>query len=140
MGKIYRGVIMLIEYIGLAEKVEDGYSVFFPDIPGFGSAGNTLEKARKHAKEGLIGHIELLLEDGEPLPKPSKLDHIMKLHDAKGCIPLIICIIAPSGKAQRINITMDTALLDAIDTAASIQHKTRSAFLTEAAQKLLGDI
>ena len=25
------GIIMVIEYIGLAEKVEDGYSVFFPD-------------------------------------------------------------------------------------------------------------
>ena len=32
---------MITEYIGLAEKVKRGYSVFFPDFPGFGSAGDT---------------------------------------------------------------------------------------------------
>lgn len=131
---------MIIEYIGLAEKVKKGYSVFFPDFPGFGSAGDTLEEARKNAKEGLIGHIELMVEEGEPMPKASSLDNIMKLQDAKGCVPLIISIIAPSGKAQRINITMDSALLSAIDIAATSQHKTRSALLAEAAQRLLGEL
>jgi len=131
---------MVIEYIGLAEKVEDGYSVFFPDFDGFGSAGDTLEEARKNAKAGLIVYIELMVEDGERMPKPSSLDKVIKLPDAKGCIPLVISIIAPSGKAQRINITMDTALLHAIDSAATSQHKTRSALLAEAAQRLLGEL
>ena len=131
---------MIVEYIGLAEKVDDGYTVFFPDFPGFGSAGNTLEEARKNAKEGLITHIELLVEDREQIPKSSSLDKVMKLKDAKGCIPLIIPFIAPSGKAQRINITMDKALLNAIDVAAHHQHKTRSALLAEAAQRLLGEL
>lgn len=131
---------MIIEYVGLAEKVKSGYSVFFPDFPGFGSAGDTLAEARKNAKEGLIAHIELMVEDGESIPKPSLLDNVMKLPDAKGCIPLIISIIAPSGKAQRINITMDRALLNAIDVAASSQHKTRSALLAEAAQRLIGEL
>jgi predicted RNase H-like HicB family nuclease len=131
---------MIIEYVGLAEKVEDGYSVFFPDFPGFGSAGNSLGEARKNAKEGLVAHIELMVEDGDAIPKSSSLDDVMKLSDAKGCIPLIVSIIAPSGKAQRINITMDTALLNAIDVAATSQHKTRSALLAEAAQRLLGEL
>lgn len=131
---------MVIEYIGLAEKVKGGYSVFFPDFPGFGSAGDTLEEARKNAKEGLIAHIELMVEYGERILKPTSLDKIMKLSDAKGCIPLFIAIIAPSGKAQRINITMDRALLNAIDIAATNQHKTRSALLAEAAQRLLGEL
>lgn len=131
---------MIIEYIGLAEKVADGYSVFFPDFPGFGSAGDTLEEARRNAKEGLVAHIELMGEDGESIPTPSSLDNVMRLTDAKGCIPLIISIIAPSGKAQRINITIDTALLHALDLAATSQHKTRSALLAEAAQRLLGEL
>lgn len=132
--------MMIFEYIGLVEKVKGGYSIFFPDFPGFGSAGDTLEDIRKDAKEGLIAHIELMVEDRESIPKPTSLDKVMKLPDAKGCIPLIISIIAPSGKAKRINITMDTALLHAIDLAASSQHKTRSALLAEAAQRLLGDV
>jgi len=131
---------MIIEYIGLAEKVSEGYSVFFPDLLGFGSAGDTLEEARKNAKEGIIAHIELMIEEGESIPKPSSLDNIMKLSDAKGCIPLFVSIVAPSGKAQRINITMDMALLNALDTVAHIQHKTRSALLAEAAQKLLAEL
>ncbi len=128
---------MVIEYIGLAEKV-GGYTIFFPDFPGCGSAGTTLAKARKNAKEGLIAHIELMIESGESLPKPTSLDNIVKLPDAKGCIPLIIPIIAPSGKSQRINITLDKALLDAVDAEAHSQHKTRSAFFAEAAQRFLG--
>jgi predicted RNase H-like HicB family nuclease len=131
---------MIIEYIGLAEKVKGGYSVFFPDFPGLGSAGDSLEDARKNAKEGLIAHIELMIEDNESLPKSSSLDKIMKLSDAKGCIPLIISIIAPSGKAQRVNITIDSALLHAIDVVAQNQHKSRSALLAEAAQRLLSEL
>ena len=131
---------MIIEYVGLAEKVEDGYTVFFPDFPGFGSAGDNLEEARKNAKQGLIAHIELMVEEGDALPKSSSLDKIMKLSDARGCIPLVISIISPSGKAQRINITMDTALLHALDLAANSQHKSRSALLTEAAQRLLAEL
>ena len=131
---------MLIEYIGLAEKIDRGYTVFFPDFPGFGSAGDTLEEARKNAREGLIAHIELMIEDEQSIPKSTSLDNIMKLPDAKGCIPLIISIIAPSGKALRINITIDKALLHAIDMTADHQHKSRSALLAEAAQRLLGDL
>lgn len=131
---------MIIEYVGLAEKVDDGYTVFFPDFLGFGSEGDTLDEARKNAKEGLIAHIELMVKDNEPMPKPTSLDKIMKLSDSKGCIPLIISIISPSGKVQRVNISLDTALLNAIDVAANSQHKTRSALLSEAAQRLLGSL
>jgi predicted RNase H-like HicB family nuclease len=131
---------MIVEYIALAEKVADGYSIFFPDFPGLGSAGSSLEEARKSVREGLIAHIELMLEDGLSMPKQSSLDEIVKLPDAKDCIPLIISIIAPCGKAQRINITMDRALLNAVDAAANSQHKSRSALLAEAVQRFLGEI
>lgn len=129
---------MIIEYVGLAEKTKDGYSIFFPDFPGCGSAGHNLEELRKNAREGLIGHIELMLEDGELIPKPTSLDRAVKLHEAKGCVPLMIGIVLPSGKARRVNITLDSELLTAIDMLAANQHKTRSALLSEAAQRLLG--
>lgn len=129
---------MIVEYVGLAEKTSDGYSIFFPDFPGCGSAGHNLEETRKNAREGLVSHIELMLEYKEIIPKPSSLDKIMNLPDAKDCIPLVISIIPPSTKAQRVNITLDSGLLDAIDEMAVMQHKTRSALLAEAAQRLLG--
>lgn len=131
---------MIIEYIGLAEKVSDGYTVFVPDFPGFGSEGKTLTAARKNARDGLISHIELMVESNERIPHATSLDDAMKLNDAKGCVPLVISVVLPSGKAQRINITMDSALLNAVDYAAHHQHKTRSALLAEAAQRLIGEI
>src|SRR5688500_8058272 len=106
---------MIVEYIGLAEAVADGYTLFFPDFPGFGSSGRTLEETRKNAREGLIAHIELMLEEKEPLPKSTSLDKIVKSREAKGYIPLMVSVVAPSGKAQRVNITLDSELLDAID-------------------------
>lgn len=131
---------MIIEYVGLAEIVSDGYTLFMPDFPGFGSADVTLDGLRKHAREGLIAHIELMLEDRQAIPHATSLDAVMKSKEAKGCIPLILSVITPTGKAQRINITMDTAILNAIDIAAHNQHKSRSAFIAEAAQRLLGEI
>ena len=131
---------MIIEYIGLAEAVADGYTLFFPDFPGFGSSGRTLEETRKNAREGLIAHIELMLEGRESIPKAISLDKVMKSREAKGCVPLMVGIVAPSGKAQRVNITLDSELLFAIDLVAANQHKTRSALLAEAAQRLLGTL
>lgn len=128
---------MMIEYVGLAEKVRGGYTVFFPDFPGFGSEGKTLAAARKNAHEGLLSHIELMIESQEAIPEATSLDEVMKSKDAKDCIPLCTSIIVPSQKSQRINITMNLALIDAIDTVARAQRKTRSAFLAEAAQHLL---
>ena len=131
---------MIVEYVGLVEKVIDGYTLFFPDFPGCGSAGHNLEETRKNAREGLIAHIELMLEDEQSIPKPASLDTIIKSPEAKDCIPLIIGIILPSGKARRINITLDSELLSAIDMLAANQHKTRSSLLAEAAQQLLGTL
>ena len=51
---------------------------------------------------------------------------------AKLAIPLIIAVIIPAGRAKRINITMDTSLLQSLDEIAELQHKSRSALLAEA--------
>ncbi len=53
-----------------------GYTVFMPDFPGFGSAGGALSLARKNVREGLIAHIELMLEDGQPIPHATLLGEI----------------------------------------------------------------
>lgn len=85
---------MIIEYIGLTEAVADGYTLFFPDFLGFGSSGRTLEETRKNAREGLIAHIELMLEERKAIPKPASLDKVMKSREAKGCVPLMVGIVS----------------------------------------------
>ena len=51
-----------------------GYSVFFPDLPGCTSGGDTLQQAALNAEEALAGHIDLMVQAGESLPEPSVLD------------------------------------------------------------------
>jgi len=53
---------------------ETGYSVFFPDLPGCTSGGDTLQEAALNAEEALAGHVDLMLQAGETLPEPSVLD------------------------------------------------------------------
>jgi tartrate dehydratase alpha subunit/fumarate hydratase class I-like protein len=81
-----------------------------------------------------------MLEAREPIPKSTLLDKVIKSCGAKGCVPLMVGIVAPSGKAQRINIILNSELLGAIDLVAANQHKTRLALLAEAAQRLLGTL
>ena len=116
---------MITEYIALAEKVSDGYTVFFPNIPGFGSAGNTLEEARHNARNGLLAHLELLLQIEEGIPNPLTLDEVAALPELKSALFLNIPTVIPTKKALRINVTLDESLLQAIDELAKRQYKSR---------------
>jgi predicted RNase H-like HicB family nuclease len=51
-----------------------GYSVFFPDLPGCTSGGDSLQQAALNAEDALAGHVDLMLQAGEVLPEPSVLD------------------------------------------------------------------
>jgi predicted RNase H-like HicB family nuclease len=47
------------------------YGVFFPDLPGCASAGDTPQDAARNAEDALRGHLALMIEDGDRLPTPS---------------------------------------------------------------------
>lgn len=64
-------------YIALVHKDEGtSFGVSFPDVPGCISAGDTLQEALANAAEALTGHLALMQEDGEPLPKARSLKAI----------------------------------------------------------------
>jgi len=49
---------------------EDGYWVAeCPSLPGCGSQGKTKEEAVANVKEAIEGYIEVLKEDGLPVPE-----------------------------------------------------------------------
>jgi len=61
-----------ITYFAVFEPVGDGgYSVYFPDVPGCISCGETLDQARRMAKEALALHLYGLEQEGEHLPVPA---------------------------------------------------------------------
>lgn len=59
-------------YPAILERVEGGYSLIFPDLPGCVSAGATLQEAARNAEEALAGHLILSTEHGDPIaPRPN---------------------------------------------------------------------
>ena len=50
------------------------YGVTVPDLPGCFSGGATLEEALAAAEEAILSHIEVLLMDGESVPKQRPLE------------------------------------------------------------------
>ena len=131
---------MFLTYIALvhkAHKCSAPYGVIFPDFPGCVSAGSTMEEALQKAREGLLFHMEGLLEAGECLPKPTRLEDIMKRAENKVATPCLLHIVPPTGHVKRVNISMDNGLLVEIDQAAKQQGKNRSEFLADAARQML---
>ena len=68
-----------ISYLAVFEKSDNGYSVYFPDIPGCTSWGDNLLQAQIMAREALELHLYGMEEDGEKIPTPSS--NIEKLSD-----------------------------------------------------------
>jgi predicted RNase H-like HicB family nuclease len=59
-----------MRYAVIYEETATGYSAYAPDLPGCGAAGRSLEETKKLIAKAIEGHIELLQEKGENVPKP----------------------------------------------------------------------
>lgn len=119
-------------YPAVVERTGDGFSVFFPDLPGCTSAGRTLTEAALNAEEALYGHLLVTAQHGEEIPEPSPLEDIERDPEVEEAARILVRAEKP-GRAVRINITLDEGLLAAIDRVA----ENRSGFLAEAARAKL---
>lgn len=73
-----------ITYLAVLEPSSDGgYGVFFPDLPGCVSFGETIEEAQEMAAEAAGLHVYGLEQDGDPVPVPSLM---LEAEDTEGCI------------------------------------------------------
>ena len=62
-----------ITYLAVCEPDENnGFGVYFPDLPGCVTYGSDIDDARKNAKEALELHIYGMQEDGECIPEPQQ--------------------------------------------------------------------
>lgn len=117
-------------YPAVIEKGDGpGYGVFFPDLPGCVSAGDTIEETLDMAKEAATLYVETLLEDGDDVPNPSNPDAIAVDDDINVAMLALVEVIIP-GKKKRYNLTLDEELVRQIDQVAP----NRSSFFEEAAR------
>ena len=66
----------MIEYPALIDGVEGAYGVVFPDIPGVGAMGDTVDEALVNAEAALKDYAAEAEIDGEELADPSPLQSI----------------------------------------------------------------
>jgi hypothetical protein len=93
------------------------------------SAGDTAEEALVNSHEALAGHVALMVQDGDPLPDPTPVEAVTADPDIQVVAITLVGVTVP-GRAKRVNVTLDEALLEAIDEVAD----NRSRFLAEAAR------
>lgn len=111
------------------------YGVVVPDLPGCFSAGDTLEEALSNTQEAILLHLDGLLDDKKPIPKPSALASLQRKRAFKGWTWAVVDVdLSELGdKAARINITLPQRILRAVDAHARRSGETRSGFLARAA-------
>ena len=66
-----------MDYSIIIEKATRNYCAYSPDLPGCVATGATLSEVRKNMREAIEFHLEGMIEDGLPIPKPSaKMEYI----------------------------------------------------------------
>lgn len=61
----------VLRYVVIIERTEDGFSAFVPDLPGCITAGDTLIETEQNMREAILGHIAVMKEFGEIIPRPT---------------------------------------------------------------------
>ncbi|MFT4014731.1 MAG: type II toxin-antitoxin system HicB family antitoxin [Paracoccus sp. (in: a-proteobacteria)] len=119
-------------YLALVEKDADSaYGIRFPDLPGCFSAADDEKDILPNAVEAL----ELWFED-MPQTEPRPLSAIKSEcapELAGGAFLIAVPHVRRSTRQRRVNVSMDTGTLEAVDTAAGQLGLTRSGFLAMAA-------
>lgn len=125
----------MIYPIAIHKDADSDYGVTVPDIPGCFSAGVTLEDAIRQAEEAIQGHLAILGEDGENIPLPDDIAKHQANDEFAGAIwgTVSLDVTPYLGKAEKVNVTLPTAIIMKIASAAT----NRSAFLAEAAAEKL---
>ena len=132
----------MANYIAIVHKeTKSDFGVSFPDFPGCITAGKNIDEAKDMAQEALTLHIHGMLEDGEQLPDPSRLEEIMSDPDYANAIAYLV-VSVPDAKPRtvRVNVTVPEMILKKIDAAAKKRGMSRSSFLVHAAQTAIQSI
>ncbi len=128
--------------IVIHKEVGSSYGVTVPDLPGCFSGADTLDSAFVSAQEAILLHLEGMLADGEALPRTKPIEeHISNENYQDGIWGFVdVDMASVPDKAVRVNITVPSRVLAAIDKWAEREGETRSGFLTKSALEHIGAV
>jgi predicted RNase H-like HicB family nuclease len=61
-------------YLIVIGRTATGYSAHCPDVPGCAAVGETIDEVVANMKEAMELHLEGIVEDGDPIPRPSGVE------------------------------------------------------------------
>ncbi len=129
-----------IAYWAVLEIGDDGgFGVFFPDLDGCITAGDSAAEAADNAREALSLHLEALEEAGEKPPRPRDLKEAKAKaeRDEAANIEAFLLVEVENHAGERVNVYLPKSLLERVDTFASAAGMNRSSFFGLAAKRLL---
>ena len=112
------------------------FGAWFPDFPGSVAAGRSQEETIGKAETTLAQAVDVLFEQGRPLPEPTPFERIVL---PKGC-DLLACFIVgidPPDPSERVNVYLPKSLIARIDRRAAELGMSRSSFFGLAASVVL---
>ncbi len=112
---------------------DTAFGVVVPDFPGCFSAGDTLDEAVDAAKEAAAAWIDVAMDNGLAIPKPSRLEDV---RNCPGYIGWIVGVIEldddiSDDTIERINITLPKRVLRRLDDLAKSRGQSRGAFISQ---------
>jgi len=121
--------------VAIHKDPDSDYGVSVPDLPGCTSAGSTIDEALVMAKEAILGHIEVMAEQGYAIPESGSIEQHRTDPDYRDALAWAVVEVDPAnlpGRSQRINISLNERLLDVLDQYAQHHHDTRSGVIQRA--------
>lgn len=121
-----------LTYLAVLEPGDGGgYGVYFPDLPGCISYGETLMEAQKMAGEAASLHVYGMENDGEAIPEPSQS---LAKEDTNGNVVVPITIYPDLYRIKRENerVKTNTTLPAWLKRIAEEQHVNYSRLLEAA--------
>lgn len=127
------------------DRGDGSFGVRVPDIPGCFSGGDSYQDAIESAREAIEAHLELLIEDGESIPKANQIEQHLGDPDYVGALWALVEVDVTRlmGRSEKINVTLPAMLIHRIDqfVVSHPEYGSRSGFLAKvAADKVIGQI
>jgi len=60
-----------MKYAVIIEQAATGFSAYVPELPGCIATGATKAQVRQRIQEAVEIHLKSMMEDGDPIPKPT---------------------------------------------------------------------
>ena len=93
---------MIVTYPACFFKEDEGYSVFFPDLPGCQTCAYSLDEALEMAMDALALYLDTLREEGREVPPPTPLERVDPDETARA-----LELEEPFEKTLAANVTID---------------------------------